>query len=52
MVWKVTKYKKNGKKPHIVFTYHSLDGEEGEYKFHFSFHCRHKIILVTLLDLI
>nr|GFC63520.1 aldose 1-epimerase [Tanacetum cinerariifolium] len=29
VVWKVAKYKKNGEKPLIVFTYHSFDGEEG-----------------------
>ncbi|CAK7323035.1 unnamed protein product [Dovyalis caffra] len=29
VVWKVTKYDNKGHNPHIVFTYHSFDGEEG-----------------------
>lgn len=29
VVWEVTKYQNKGHKPHIVFSYHSFDGEEG-----------------------
>ncbi|GAV67937.1 Aldose_epim domain-containing protein [Cephalotus follicularis] len=29
VAWKVKKYKKEGRDPHIVFTYKSFDGEEG-----------------------
>ncbi|PQP99364.1 aldose 1-epimerase [Prunus yedoensis var. nudiflora] len=29
VVWKVQKYQNEGVAPHIVFTYHSADGEEG-----------------------
>jgi aldose 1-epimerase len=29
VVWEVTKYQNMGHKPHIVFSYHSFDGEEG-----------------------
>ncbi|KAH0973727.1 hypothetical protein GBA52_025883 [Prunus armeniaca] len=29
VVWKVQKYQNEGDAPHIVFTYHSADGEEG-----------------------
>ncbi|KAI7738592.1 hypothetical protein M8C21_010005 [Ambrosia artemisiifolia] len=29
VLWEVTKYKKDGASPHIMFTYHSFDGEEG-----------------------
>ncbi|KAG7985432.1 hypothetical protein I3843_03G025300 [Carya illinoinensis] len=29
VVWKVKRHKKDGQTPHIVFTYHSVDGEQG-----------------------
>ncbi|KAJ8546071.1 hypothetical protein K7X08_018654 [Anisodus acutangulus] len=29
VVWKVSKYEKDGPRPHITLTYHSADGEEG-----------------------
>ncbi|XP_059642695.1 uncharacterized protein LOC132284602 isoform X1 [Cornus florida] len=29
VVWNVKKHKKDGKHPHIIFTYHSSDGEQG-----------------------
>jgi aldose 1-epimerase len=29
VVWKVKKHKSEGQTPHIVFTYHSFDGEQG-----------------------
>lgn len=31
VVWEVTKYQNKGHKPHIVFSYHSFDGEEGSW---------------------
>lgn len=40
VVWKVRKYKNEGRSPSIVFTYHSADGEQGICNFTmFAFVC-------------